>query len=234
MLSGSKIVCKLLQCRLSYRSGRSLHVENQLAENLSHQNESAHNFAVDVQGLDDLFQWASEMVSDGTDGRTRRAKDVRMKQQVLKIIHRNAGLAAHAEYQAELAYLHRRTIALQAQLLEKSEELTVTKQIMISQYCELQKVPQLEEKIVQLEAEARKFDQAAMEARKKADDSENEARKKELMTALTKALRERDYLDELLTVNENENVRLVKLLDESRREVDRLKGRKWWQVLFRP
>jgi len=59
-------------------------VENQLAEKLPNGDNGSHEYAVDVRGLDDLFAWAHDMVQDELDGKARRHRDVKMKQQVLK------------------------------------------------------------------------------------------------------------------------------------------------------
>lgn len=193
-------------------------MESQKAEHYFNPIDS-HNDAVNTQGLEDLFQWASETVTEGLDGRALKAREQRMKRQVLNIIHRSADLQAKAKHADELAYLQRRVIALQGALAERSDELTNFKQIVIAQYFSLQRIPELEEKIVQLEAKNRQ-------------QKEAEEEQKHLLTALTKLKKERDYLEDLVTVNESENSRLALLLNEARSEITALKSRRWWHFLL--
>lgn len=181
----------------------------------------SHEDAVEVQGLDDLFQWASETVAEGLDGRARRVKELRIKRQVLNIIHRSADLQAKAKHADELAYLQRRVIALQGVLAEKGDELSNLKQVVITQCCAMQRIPELEEKIVQLQA-------------KSFDKEQAEEERKQLMNALAKLKKERDFLEETVTVNESENSRLAKLLAEARQEVAVLRNRRWWHYFFPP
>lgn len=212
-----KIVCAKRKLRLSYRSERKAQVE-QKAE-IYFNSINAHDDAVTVQGLDDLFKWASETVADGLDGKQRRAREQNIKKQVLSIIHRSADMQAQTKYVNEMGYLQRRVIALQGVLLERSEEVLSLKQVVIAQYFQLQRIPELEEKIVQLEAQSFNKEQA-------------EEERKSLMNALAKLKKERDFLDELVTVNESENARLTTLLNEARQEISTLKNRRWWHLLF--
>ena len=180
-----------------------------------------HDDTVTVQGLEDLFQWASETVADGIDGRTRRARDTQVRRQVLNIIHRSADLQARARHADELAYLQRRVIALQGVLAERTDETSNLKQTVVAQYFAMQCIPDLQERIVQLEAQEGKLQQAE-------EDS------KHLMNALSKVKKERDFLDELLTANESENRRLAVLLNECRKELEQVKNRRWWHIFFAP
>ncbi len=195
-------------------------MQNQKAEHYFYPTDD-HNGSVDLQGLEDLFQWASEMVADGLDGRSRRERDQKVKKQVLKIIHRSADMQAKAKHADELAYLQRRVISLQGVLAEKMDELGNLKQIVLAQYFGLQRIPELEEKLVQLEAQS-------------LDRQEVEAERRELMTALSKLKKDRDYLDELLSVSENENSRLASLLNDAKAENTALKNRRWWHLFFPP
>lgn len=179
----------------------------------------AHIDAVNVVGLDDLFQWASETVAEGMDSRAMRAKEQRMKRQVLNIIHRSADLQAKAKHADELAYLQRRVIALQGVLAERGEEVSNLKQIVISQYYTLQRIPELEEQVVQLSKHNWEREQA-------------EEERKHLMNALSKLKKERDYLDDLVTANEAENSRLAVLLKQAKEEIETLKARRWWHFFF--
>ncbi|MBY0357766.1 MAG: hypothetical protein K2W82_07175 [Candidatus Obscuribacterales bacterium] len=182
-------------------------------------NSGIHEESVTVQGLDDLFEWASEMVAEGLDGRARKARDQRVKRQILNIIHRNADLQAKSKHVDEVTYLQRRAMALQNSLVEKLEEITMLRQIMLGQYYSLQRIPELEEKVSQLESMTWYREEA-------------EEERKQLMTALSKLKKERDYLEDLVIVNEIENSRLSKLLAESKSEVEKLKSRRWWHCFF--
>lgn len=215
----------------------------------------AHNDAVNVQGMEDLFQWASETVADGLDGRQRRAREQQIKRQVLSIIHRSADSQAQAKYVNELAYMQRRVIALQGALIDTNQEALNLKQVVVAQYVSLQRVPELEEKVIKLETEIMLRDKKAAEQksieeqRKQADEEQKrseegrklvleierksvEEERNHMMNALAKLKKERDILDELLTANETENSRLVNLLNEARKEIEVLKSRRWWHMFM--
>ncbi len=196
---------------------RSLPVESQKANSIVDLS-ALHEESLDLTGLDDLFQWASEMVAEGLDVKARKARDQKVKRQVLSIIHRSAEMQAKSKYTDELSYLHRRVIALQSALSEKTDELCNLKQLVMAQYINLQRIPELEEKLLQLESSAKK-------------ELEIEEERKHLMTALAKLKTERDLLDELVSTNEAENVRVAELLRQSREESEKLKNRRWWHFL---
>ena len=73
---------------------------------------TSHSNAVSVDGLEDLFRWASNMVSDGVDTRVRKAQELHLKRQIFEIISRNKDNEIHEKYSQEISYLQRRTIAL--------------------------------------------------------------------------------------------------------------------------
>lgn len=196
---------------------RSLPVESQKANSVV-DISALHEESLDLTGLDDLFQWASEVVAEGLDVKARKARDQKVKRQVLSIIHRSAEMQAKTKYTDELSYLQRRVIALQSALSEKNDELCNLKQLVMAQYINLQRIPELEEKLLQLESSAKK-------------ESEIEEERKHLMNALAKLKTERDLLDELLSANEAENVRVAELLRQSREEAEKLKNRRWWHFL---
>lgn len=196
---------------------RSLPVESQKANSIVDLS-ALHEESLDLTGLDDLFQWASEMVAEGLDVKARKARDQKVKRQVLSIIHRSAEMQAKSKYTDELSYLHRRVIALQSALSEKTDELCNLKQLVMAQYINLQRIPELEEKLLQLESSAKK-------------ELEIEEERKHLMNALAKLKTERDLLDELVSTNEAENVRVAELLRQSREESEKLKNRRWWHFL---
>lgn len=191
----------------------------QIEEQATIVGDNTHEESITVQGLEDLFQWASEMVADGMDGRARKSREQRLKRQVLNIIHRSAELQAKGKYVDEISYLQRRTIALQGSMVEQLEEIAMLRQIMLGQYYALQRVPELEEKIQQLESMTWYREEA-------------EEERKQLMTALSKLKKERDYLEDIVTVNEAENARLARLLQQAKAELDKIKSRPWWQRLF--
>jgi hypothetical protein len=195
-------------------------VENQRAEN-NYSPITSHDDSISVQGLDDLFKWASDTVSDGLDGRGRRVRDQQVRRQVLTIIHRSAEMQAEARHANEVAYLHRRVIALQGVLVERTADLSNLKQVVVAQYLSMQRIPELEEKVAHLEARGVKLEQA-------------EEDRKHLMNALAKLKKDKDFLEELVTANESENARLAALLSESRQELAALKNRRWWHIFFPP
>ncbi len=178
-----------------------------------------HDEVVAVEGLDDLFKWASEMVADGLDGRARKAREQRIRRNVLGVIQRNKEHEAQQKFADEIQYLQRRVMAVMQVLQEKLEENSNLKQTMVAQYFALQKMGQLEEEVKQLQSLTWYRQEAEVE-------------RKHLMTAIAKIKKERDFLDELLTVNENENVRLSNLLNQCRAELAQLKDRRWWHPIL--
>ncbi len=177
-----------------------------------------HNDAVTTDGLEDLFKWASNLVADGEDNRTKRSRELRIRRRVLDLIHTSKELEAHAKYAEELSYLQRRVIALLQLLAEKSEEVTHVKQVMVAQYYALGQIPVLQEEVKQLKQLTWYREEA-------------EAERKQLMNTLQRMKKERDYLDELVTVNEQENARLTRLLVTARAENAELQNRRWWHPL---
>lgn len=172
-----------------------------------------------VEGLEDLFKWASEMVADGEDARVKSARENRIRRQVLETIQTLRESQAVAKATEEVAYLQRRVIALLQKLQEATEENAALKSVMVAQAYALERIPRLEEAIRDLrEVE---FDrQAAAEQRR------------QLLNALSKLKVDRDFLDELLRASEDENARLARLLADTRAEVDRLTSRRWWHWLL--
>ncbi len=178
-----------------------------------------HEQSVSVDGLDHLFKWASEMVSEGEDERVRNAREKRVRRQVLEVVQKYHEQKAVAKSKDEVAYLQRRVIALMQKLQEVTEENAAVKQIMVSQYWAIQRIPFLEEQIRTL----------------KIVEFEKEAAIKErryIMDALAKVKVERDYLEEILVTCEDENTRLASILKSTRNENEELKARKWWHLLW--
>lgn len=192
--------------------------QNNTAENLDFtpgQAPGHHQDAVAVDGLEHIFKWASEVVSDPEDERVRQARDRRVRRQVLDVVQKYREQRVLSKSQDEVTYLQRRVIALLSKLQELTEENAAVKQIMVSQYWAVQRIPALEEQVRSL----------------KMVEFEKEAAVKErryLMDALAKLKVERDYLEDILTTCEDENTRLSGILKETRAELTTLKARKWW------
>jgi chromosome segregation ATPase len=192
--------------------------QNNTAENLDFtpgQASGQHQDAVAVDGLEHIFKWASEVVSDPEDERVRQARDRRVRRQVLDVVQKYREQRVLSKSQDEVTYLQRRVIALLSKLQELTEENAAVKQIMVSQYWAVQRIPALEEQVRSL----------------KMVEFEKEAAIKErryLMDALAKLKVERDYLEDILTTCEDENTRLSGILKETRAELTTLKAKKWW------
>jgi hypothetical protein len=174
-----------------------------------------HEDAVSTEGLEDLFQWASDMVADGADPRSRRSREQKLRRSVLDIIQRNKEIEAREKYAEEIHYLQQRSIALLQIVSEKMEENAHLKQVVVTQYFAMSKLSVLEDEVKQLQAMTWYRDEA-------------EAERKHLMDALSKLKKERDFLDDLLTANEVENSRLGKAINNIGNELEQLKNRRWW------
>ena len=120
-----------------------------------------------------------------------------------------------AKNKDEIAYLQRRVIALLQKVQSLTEENAAVKQIMVSQYFALQRIPELEEKITELKG---------LEFEKEAAVTE----RRYLMDALAKLKVERDFLEDTLTAAEIENERLVDILDDTKCELIHLQNKRWW------
>jgi hypothetical protein len=55
--------------------------------------------------------------------------------------------------------------------------------------------------------------------------------RKYLMTALAKLKVERDYLEDVANVNETENARLARMLNETKADLETLKSRRWYSPI---
>lgn len=177
-----------------------------------------HEGALDLAGLDHVFKWASETVSDEVeDTRLKHTRETRVRKQVLDVVQQYKEQKLLSKSQEEVTYLQRRVIALLTKMQELTEENASVKQVMVSQYWSIQRIPFLEEQIKSL----------------KNVEFEKEAAVKErryLMDALAKLKVERDYLEDILETVENENTRLSEILKDTRVEVTTLKSRKWYHV----
>jgi len=180
-----------------------------------------HQESLDMTGLEHLFRWASDVVADGEDSRVRTTREKRIRRQVLEVLQAHREEKVRSESLDEIAYLQRRVIALLTKLQELTEENAAVKQIMVSQSFALEKLPRLEREVKQLKM---------VELEKEAAVTE----RRYLMDGIAKIKVERDYLEDLLTAVEEENMRLAKLFNESKAEVECLKNRRWWHVFFAP
>lgn len=177
---------------------------------------TSHESQIALEGLDDLFKWASEMVSDGEEPRAKKAREQRMRRQVMETVQHLREQQVVVRSTQENAYLNRRLIATLQQLQEFTEQNSVLKQIMVSQSFALEQVDQLKAEIKRLKSLELDVEAAQVQCR-------------ELLNALSKLKIDRDYLDELLRANEKENSRLAEILADLRAELDQFKTRKWWQ-----
>ena len=112
-------------------------------------------------------------------------------------------------------------IALLQKLQEVTEENTTAKNLIVTQYYQLQRIPVLEHEVKQLRV---------MEYEREAAVTE----RRYLMNALAKTKSDRDMLEELLTTSEEENTRLAKILAETRLELEENKARRWWHFFLPP
>ena len=221
---GKKIFVLEKLCRYYRNQERGSDVSNQQQEDLQNPDYfgypgNSHEEAIETDGLDHIFRWASDMVAEGEDSRVRLAREKRVRRQVLEVVQKVKEQKAVAQAQDEISYLQRRVIALLQKLQDTTEEQTVAKNLIIGQYYMLQRIPQLEAEVKQLRSMDYEREAAVTERRY-------------LMNALAKVKTDRDMLDELLTTNEQENARLAQMLSEARQELAEIKARRWWQVLF--
>jgi hypothetical protein len=179
------------------------------------QSESKHESAIDLEGLDHLFKWASDMVAEGEDNRVRQTRDKRVRREVLEVVQQARESKVVTEALDEASYLQRRVIALLQKMTEVTEENAAIKQIMVSQYYTLQRIPYLETQVKQMRTLEFEREAAVTERRY-------------LMDGLAKLKTERDLLDDMVTSCESENIRVAKLLQESKLEVETLKAKRWW------
>jgi len=180
---------------------------------------SPHNEAIELEGLEHIFRWASEMVAEGEDARVTFAREKRVRRQVLEVVQKVREQKLIAQATEETSYLQRRVIALLQKMQEVTEENSLLRQISITQFCALERIPALEAENKTLKSRDFERDAAVTERRY-------------LMNALAKLKADRDILDELLTSVEEENVRVARLLTVARAELDQLKERKWWHSLM--
>ncbi len=178
----------------------------------------AHEDAVALEGLDHIFKWASEVVAEGEDNRAKLAKEKRIRRQVLEMVQKYREQQLLAKANEENAYLQRRVIALLQKLQEVLEENAQVKQIVVNQYWQLSRVPAMERELREFKSKECERDAAVTE-------------RKYLMTALAKLKVERDYLEDIASVNETENSRLARMLGETKADLDALKAKRWYSPI---
>ncbi len=176
-----------------------------------------HEDALSLEGLDDIFKWASEVVADGEDNRVKRAREQRIRRQVLEVVQKSKEDQAKAEAKDEIAYLQRRVIALLQRVQDVADENSQLKQINLAQQFTLSRMPELEAEVKRLQFndfERQDFRETQIE----------------LVNTLSKLKKDRDFLEDLVLVNEKENDRLVTLLQECKSELTKIKARRWWHI----
>lgn len=177
-----------------------------------------HEEAVALEGLDHIFKWASEVVAEGDDNRAKVAKEKRIRRQVLEMVQKYREEKILAKANEENAYLQRRVIALLQKVQELIEENAQVKQIVVNQYWQLSRVPAMERELREFKSKECERDAAVNE-------------RKYLMSALAKIKVERDYLEEIASVNETENSRLVKMLNEAKSDLAIAQARRWYSPI---
>lgn len=179
----------------------------------------SHREAISLDGMDDLFRWASDVVAESNPGSVPVTdKDLKPKRDLVESIRKTHELESQQKYGEEISYLQKRCIALMQVLNEKLDETSVLKQIVVAQSYELKRVAELENEVKNLQQMTWYREEAEQERRS-------------LMNALSRLKIERDMLDELLHSNETENSRLAYLLRECRQRLEFLEHRTWWHVV---
>jgi hypothetical protein len=202
------------------RKGGTVSNSEAINQDLLTNSASQHSDALDTEGLEHIFRWASDVVAEGEDARVKIARERRVRREVLEVVQKVRDQKVLKEASDETAYLQRRVIALLQKMQEVTEENSLLRQITISQYYALDRIPALEEEIKKLRG---------MDYEREAAVSE----RRYLMNALAKLKADRDFLDELLTSAEEENARVARLLSQARAELEELKERKWWHSIYR-
>jgi hypothetical protein len=170
--------------------------------------------ALALEGLEDLFKWAAETLSDTEDIRSKRIREQKMRRQVMEMVQREREQRAIAQANVEISYLHKRVIALLQKVQEGTEEIAGLKQTMLVQCALLQKIPELEKEVERLQSVDSHIEKY-------------QAEQQELLSAVSRLKKERDFLDELLRANEDENNRLAGLLLVARTDLA-VQSRRWW------
>ncbi len=187
--------------------------------NVDVESQPSHREVISVDGMDDLFRWASDVVADGgPDADATKDRDLKLKRNFVEYIRKNHDEEAQIKYGEEISYLQKRCIALMQVVNDRLDETSILKQIVVAQSYELKRVAELEAEVKNLQQMTWYREEAELERRN-------------LMNALAKLKFERDWLDELLHTNESENTRLATLLRDCRDRLEVFENRRWWHVV---
>lgn len=116
-------------------------------------NQDGHEQLLDTTGLEHIFKWASEVVTEDTeDSRIQVTREKRVRKQVFEVVQKAREDKLLADAQNEVGYLQRRVIALLTKLQEVIEENSLIKQIMLTQLYSLQQIPLLERELNELKS----------------------------------------------------------------------------------
>lgn len=179
----------------------------------------AHDQNLSLEGLEGLFNWASELVADGQDANAKQVDEQKLRRRVLEVVQQAREQKVATEASGEVAYLQRRVMALMNRLTAITEDNSQLKQIILAQTYAMQVIPELE-------GEVKKLQEKEWERQDLLETQES------LMNTISKVKIERDILDDLLRVVEMENDRLGRKLNEARQQVSVLSARRWWHYFM--
>lgn len=174
-----------------------------------------HDQNLSLEGLEGLFNWASDMVADGQDPAQKQVNEQKLRRRVLEVVQQAREQKVATEVSEEVAYLQRRVMALLNGLNAMSADNYQLKQTLLLQTYAMQAIPELEMEVKKLQG---------YEAERK----QLLATQESLMNTISKIKIERDIIDDLLRVVELENDRLGRKLNEAREQVTLLSSRRWW------
>lgn len=186
-----------------------------LTNSLTNFSIPAHDQNLSLEGLEGLFNWASDMVADGQDPAQKQVNEQKLRRRVLEVVQQAREQKVATEVSSEVAYLQRRVMALLNGMNAMSADNNQLKQIILLQMYAMQAIPELEEEIKGLQA---------LDAERRHLKLTQES----LMNTISKVKIERDILDDLLRAVELENDRLGRKLNEAREQLTILSSRRWW------
>ncbi len=186
-----------------------------LTNSLTNFSIPAHDQNLSLEGLEGLFNLASDLVDDGQDPQVKQVNEQKLRRRVLEVVQQAREQKVASEVNTEVAYLQRRVMALLNGLSSMSAENAELKQVILLQTFAMQAIPELEAEVKNLQSfqTERKHLLATQES---------------LMNTVSKIKIERDIIDDLLRVVELENDRLGRKLNEAREQVTVLSSRRWW------
>ena len=186
-----------------------------LTNSLTNFSIPAHDQNLSLEGLEGLFNWASDMVADGQDPAKKQVNEQKLRRRVLEVVQQAREQKVATEVNSEVTYLQRRVMALLNGMNAVSADNSQLKQIILLQMYAMQAIPELEEEVKRLEA---------LDGERKHLKLTQES----LMNTISKVKIERDILDDLLRAVELENDRLGRKLNEAREQLTILSSRRWW------